>query len=363
MTALAQQTSARRRLLLASDRIDNSQDLAAILGQIAEVEIVPTAALPATPAADLCGIVIDIDLRSSASVQQIRSRLLGGAYQPVPRLFVLANELHHGTMQAWALGATDTIARPLDARGILQRIRAAFPDAVEAAPAAGSAALSKGVAAAHAVLVRIFERLPAGTPLSFDDVMKAETHIVKAIKRSSLREWLAAVGRHHNESYRLCLFATGFAVAFARHLGMREADQRRLTRAALLYDVGKAFVDVAALIDPDNAGDAQLDQFCQHPRLGFDALSAQGGFPPEVLDVVLHHHELLDGSGYPDRLQGGQISDIVRIITVVDLYASLIARRGKQARSPAEAFAIMEAMGDKIDQPLLQAFRPVAFGG
>ena len=46
----------------------------------------------------------------------------------MPRLFVLADALHHGSMQAWALGATDTIARPFDARGILQRIRAAFPD-------------------------------------------------------------------------------------------------------------------------------------------------------------------------------------------------------------------------------------------
>ena len=46
----------------------------------------------------------------------------------MPRLFVLADALHHGSMQAWALGATDTIARPFDAQGILQRIRAAFPD-------------------------------------------------------------------------------------------------------------------------------------------------------------------------------------------------------------------------------------------
>ena len=41
----------------------------------------------------------------------------------------------------------------------------------------------------------------------------------------------------------------------------------------------------------------------QHPRRGYDALSAQGGFPPEMLDVVLHHHEFLDGTGYPNGLQ------------------------------------------------------------
>ena len=99
-------------------------------------------------------------------------------------------------------------------------------------------------------MVKIFERLPAGTPLALSDIQEAETKILRAIKQTSLREWLGIVGRHHIESYRHCLFVTGFAVAFAHHLGMREDDQRRLTRAALLPDVGKAFVPVAIFDKP-----------------------------------------------------------------------------------------------------------------
>ncbi|KIZ35866.1 MULTISPECIES: HD domain-containing phosphohydrolase [Rhodopseudomonas] len=363
MTATAQQSVARRRLILASDRGDHSRDLAGILAAVADVETVPTAQLPDAPAKGLSGIVVDINLRSADSVQQIRRKLLAGAYKPVPRLFVLADELHHGSMQAWALGATDTIARPFDARDILQRIQAAFPDPGEDAVVAGAEALDKGVSAAHAVLKKMFERLPAGQALSFDDIKQAEGHILRAIKKSSLREWLSAVGRHHNESCRLSLFATGFAVAFAQHLGMREEDERRLTRAALLYDVGKAFVDIGALDNLDNLAGDQLKAFREHPRLGFNALAAQGSFPRETLDVVLHHHEMLDGSGYPDGLHGDQISDIVRITTVVDIYASLVAKRARhEPLTRAQAFARMEALGDKIDQRLLQAFRPVALG-
>jgi HD-GYP domain-containing protein (c-di-GMP phosphodiesterase class II) len=364
MTALAKQPAARRRLLLASDRGDRSRDLAGILANVADVDTVPTAELPDVPGKGLSGIVVDINLRSPESVQLIRRKLLAGAYQPVPRLFVLADELHHGSMQAWALGATDTISRPFDPGDILRRIRAAFPDPGEDAAAVGAEALSHGVAAAHAVLVKIFDRLPAGTPLTFNDVMKAEGHILKAIKRSSLREWLSTVGRHHNESYRLCLFATGFAVAFAQHLGMRDEDQRRLTRAALLYDVGKTYIDVALLDNFDHLTGERLEKYREHPRLGFEALAAEGSFPRETLDVVLHHHELLDGSGYPDALYGDQISDIVRITTVVDIYAALVAKRAKhEPLTRAQAFLAMEAMGGKIDQRLLQAFRPVALGG
>ena len=99
----------------------------------------------------------------------------------------------------------------------------------------------------------------------------------------------------------------------------------------------------------------------EHPRLGYDALAAQGGFPPEMLDVILHHHEFLDGTGYPDGLRGDEISDIVRLTTIVDIHAALVEKRAYRLPfTHAKAFAMMEEMGGKLDQHLLQAFRPVA---
>src|SRR6202171_2394172 len=363
MTALANQTSPRRRLLLASDRSDLSVELASILQSVGEVDSISTSDLPDAPAGHFTGIVVDINLRSAESVQQVRNKLRAEAYRSIPRLFVLADALHHGSMQAWALGATDTISRPFDAEGILQRIHSAFPDSSGFDATASGKALNRGVAAAHAVMVKIFEKLPAGVPLTFSDIMDAENKILKAIKQSSLREWLATVGRHHTDSYRHCLFVTGFAVAFAQHLGMREDDQRRLTRAALLHDVGKAFVPVAILDKPEKLTEEKVTVTRKHPRLCYDALAAQGGFPPEMLDVVVHHHELLDGTGYPDRLRGDQISDIVRLTTIVDIHAALVEKRAYRLPfTHAKAFAIMEQMGGKLDQHLLQAFRPVVFG-
>ncbi len=79
----------------------------------------------------------------------------------------------------------------------------------------------------------------------------------------------------------------------------------------------------------------------RHPRLGYDALAAQGGFPPEMLDVVLHHHEFLDGTGYPNGLRGNQISDIVRLTTIVDIYTALIEKRAyRMPFTHTKAFAI-----------------------
>jgi putative nucleotidyltransferase with HDIG domain len=363
MTAQANQSSPKRRLLLASDRSDQSSELASILQSVGTVDSVSTSDIPAAPAGDLSGIVVDINLRSAESVQQVRNKLQTEVYRSMPRLFVLADALHHGSMQAWALGATDTISRPFDAQGILQRIRAAFPDSHGFDATDRGKALNRGVGAAHEVMVKMFEKLPAGVPLTFSDVVEAENKILRAIKHSSLREWLTTVGCHHTDTYRHCLFVTGFAVAFAQHLGMRDDDQRRLVRAALLHDVGKAFVPVAILDKPRDLTVEEMEVVRQHPRRGYEALSAQGGFPPEMLDVVLHHHEFLDGTGYPNGLNGNQISDIVRLITIVDIYAALVEKRAYRLQfTHIKAFEMMEAMEGKLDPHLLQAFRPLAFG-
>src|ERR1700744_2064809 len=363
MTALAKQIPTKRRLLLASDRSDRSSELVSILESVGDVDTISTSDIPDNPTGRFSGILVDINLRSAASVQCVRNKLRAEAYSSMPRLFVLADALHHGSMQAWALGATDTIARPFNEEGILQRIRAAFPNDIDYDTSERGQTLNIGVAAAHKVMIKIFQKLPVGVPLTFDDIIEAEGKIIKAIKHSSLREWLTIVGCHHNASYRHCLFVTGFAVAFAQHLGMREDDQRRLARAALLHDVGKAFVPVAILDKQGKLTEEEVAEIRSHPRRGYDALKAQGGFPPEMLDVVLHHHELLDGSGYPEGLAGNEISDIVRLTTIVDIYAALVEKRAyRMPFTHAKAFSIMEGMGGKLDQQLLQAFRPVAFG-
>src|SRR5229473_916645 len=155
MTALAIQPSSKRRLLLASDRSDQSSELASILQSVGEVDTISTSDIPDDPAGYFAGIVVDINLRSPESVQQVRNKLRADAYRSVPRLFVLADALHHGTMQAWALGATDTILRPFDAQGILQRIRGAFPDTQGYDASDRGKALNRGVEAAHAVMVKI----------------------------------------------------------------------------------------------------------------------------------------------------------------------------------------------------------------
>ncbi len=359
---LAERTPARRRVLLASDRDDRSEDLAAILGNLGEVDQISTQDMPDSPAGRYAGVVVDIDLMAMDSVQAVRRKLTARTYQALPRLFVLGDGVRLESIQAWSLGATDTIRWPFDAEDILQRVRASFPDTAEDATTSGQA-LNAGVAAATSVMVKIFERLSAGTPLTLDDVMQSELKIIKALRRTSLREWLIAVGKHHQRSYRHCLLVTGYAVAFAQHLGMREDDQRRLARAALIHDVGKAYIPLAILDKKDALTPREEIELSKHTQIGFDVLKGHGEFPREMLDIVLHHHEMLDGSGYPDGLKGEEIADLVRMITVTDMFAMLVEDRpDSPPMTNAAAFTVMESLTGKLDMDMVRAFRPVAHG-
>jgi HD-GYP domain-containing protein (c-di-GMP phosphodiesterase class II) len=97
-----------------------------------------------------------------------------------------------------------------------------------------------------------------------------------------------------------------------------------------------------------------------HPALGHAMLAGQRGMNPVILDVVLHHHEYLDGTGYPDRLQGRQISDYVRIVTICDIYAALIERRPYRAPMPhQQALAVLTDLGVKLDRNMLKHFEAV----
>ena len=95
MTALTNKTPSKRRLLLASDRSDQSSELAGILQSVGQVDMIATTDIPDAPARDLSGIVVDINLRSAESVQMVRNKLRTEAYREMPRLFVLADALHH----------------------------------------------------------------------------------------------------------------------------------------------------------------------------------------------------------------------------------------------------------------------------
>jgi putative nucleotidyltransferase with HDIG domain len=182
-----------------------------------------------------------------------------------------------------------------------------------------------------------------------------------AIAEGGIRHWLDVVWTYDEATYQHCLLVTGLAAAFAAGLQFAKNDQENVTRAALLHDLGKAKIPLAILNKSGTLTSEEITIMRTHARIGHELLRGQGEYEPEILEVVLRHHELLDGSGYPDGLVGPQINDLVRLVTICDVYAALIERRRyKQAMEPAAAFKILKEMEGKLEGALVRAFSQVA---
>src|SRR5258708_8788461 len=151
---------------------------------------------------------------------------------------------------------------------------------------------------------------------------------------------------------------TGIAIDFGLSLGLAEPDIERLYSAAMFHDVGKAKIPLAVLDKPGRLDAEERALIESHAAAGYEVLKRNPGISPEILDAVRHHHEFLDGSGYPDALCGASISNIVRILTICDIFAALIEHRQyKPAMSGEQAYEILQTMPENLKIPPVAPFR------
>ncbi|MCO4095108.1 MAG: HD-GYP domain-containing protein [Acidovorax sp.] len=147
-------------------------------------------------------------------------------------------------------------------------------------------------------------------------------------------------------------------VALARQLKLNDEQTRLAGMAGLLHDLGKAAIPLAVLNKPGKLTDSEFDVVRSHPVEGYHMLREGGNVPDAVLDACLHHHEKIDGSGYPDKLQGDAISIIARMTAICDVYDAITSDRPyKRGWDPAESLRRMaEWTKDHFDPRLFQAF-------
>jgi len=145
-------------------------------------------------------------------------------------------------------------------------------------------------------------------------------------------------------------------VRIARQLGMTPSEQRVLARSGLLHDIGKLAIPGAILHKHDPLDDSEWKLMRTHPEVGLRILQWAGHFERALL-AVLHHHERMDGSGYPHGLVGDAIPIEARVVAVADMYDVLTSDRPyRRARTDREARRILEAeAGPHLDPHIVSA--------
>jgi len=146
-------------------------------------------------------------------------------------------------------------------------------------------------------------------------------------------------------------------VALARTLKLPDDEVRAAGLAGLLHDMGKARIPLAVLNKPGRLTDDEFRVMRQHPAWGHDLLLTSGDAPAMALDVCLHHHEKVDGSGYPHALKADQISLHAQMGAVCDVYDAVTSARPYKAPwDPGEAVRQMAQWKGHFNPKVFQAF-------
>jgi putative nucleotidyltransferase with HDIG domain len=151
-----------------------------------------------------------------------------------------------------------------------------------------------------------------------------------------------------------------YASDIAASLGEDRAFQERARLAGLLHDIGKVGLPSGLLEKPGALSPAERIQMETHSVIGERILINVDGYA-DLADAVRHHHERIDGGGYPDGLQGDQIPLLSRILAVADAYSAMTSGRPyRAALTPDEARARLHAdEGTQFDPRVVLAFESV----
>jgi putative nucleotidyltransferase with HDIG domain len=305
-------------------------------------------------------LLIDADLVDLESVRKLKA-LLPAKTPDAIWIFVCDPGSRVSEVRAGALGATKILTRPVNEQELLRALGLIDPaaDATnQDTEVAASSVGSGGIA-----LKDLFGSLLENRPFVARELADAAGSISAGLDEAGVNRWLVIVRKHHTGTYQHCLLVTGVATAFAKKLGLSRRDTETMTLAGLVHDVGKARIPLAILDKPGKLTAEEFAVMKMHPVYAHDFLVKSADLDAEVVAAARHHHEYLDGSGYPDRLAANQIRDVTRILTIADVFGALIEKRSYKPPLPAkDAYAILEGMAERglLERPLVAAFRTVA---
>lgn len=170
---------------------------------------------------------------------------------------------------------------------------------------------------------------------------------------------LARLKTSDDYTYMHSVAVCALMVALAKQLGLSEADTREAGLAGLVHDLGKALMPLEVLNKPGALTPAEFTIMKGHPEAGHRMLVEGRGVGPIPMDVCLHHHEKVNGKGYPKGLQGDEISLFAKMGAVCDVYDAITSNRPYKAGwDPADSIQKMAqwAKEGHFDERIFQAF-------
>jgi HD-GYP domain-containing protein (c-di-GMP phosphodiesterase class II) len=208
-------------------------------------------------------------------------------------------------------------------------------------------------------MVSMFEEVRMGNSVDAGGARDLVEEISDSVMRNpSALISLARLKTVDDYTYLHSVAVCAMMVVLAKQLGLDEAKTRLAGLAGLMHDLGKAAMPPAVLNKPGKLTAVEFEIIKSHPVKGHAMLMMSDNFDADTLDVCLHHHEKMDGSGYPEGLKGDAISLMAKMGAVCDVYDAITSNRPyKTGWDPAESLRKMaEWSNGHFDKKVFQAF-------
>jgi len=205
----------------------------------------------------------------------------------------------------------------------------------------------------------MFQEARMGKALQLDEISTLVDEISLSITRNP--EAFLSISRlktKDNYTYLHSVAVCALMIALGKQMVLDQALMKDLGMAGLLHDVGKMMIPDEILNKPGSLTDEEFILVKSHPLQGWEILQGSAGVCDMAFDVCLHHHERVDGKGYPDKLSGEALSVFARMGAVCDVYDAITSVRCyKPGWEPAEAIRKMaEWQEGHFDSTVFHAF-------
>ncbi|MFZ2989636.1 HD-GYP domain-containing protein [Ideonella sp.] len=212
--------------------------------------------------------------------------------------------------------------------------------------------------AGRSKVASMFAEARMGKAVDAEQCLPLVSEIAESVFRNpSALVSLTRLKTQDDYTYMHSVAVCALMVALGRELNLSDAECREAGLAGLLHDLGKAAMPLEVLNKPGKLTDPEFTIMKSHPERGYEMLLEGGTVSAGALDVCLHHHERMDGTGYPHRLPGDKISLLARMGAVADVYDAITSNRPyKSGWDPAESIAKMASWGGHFDPAVFQAF-------
>ena len=243
-------------------------------------------------------------------------------------------------------------ATPIEKTKSFSEVKSVSMDA-EVGRAAKIVGKSKGA------VFSMFSEARMGKAIEAEQAMPLVEEIANSVMRNpGALIGLARLKTADDYTYMHSVAVCALMIALSRQLGLSDDETREAGLAGLLHDIGKMAVPSAILNKPGRLTDDEFVSVKEHPSAGHAMLLEAKGVGEIALDVCLHHHEKMDGSGYPKGLKGDQISLYAKMGAVCDVYDAITSNRPyKEGWCPAESLKKMsEWSRGHFDEVVFQAF-------